>query len=77
MKSFALARLLEMIGEAASRVSQTTRDRCRQIPWLEIAGMRNRIVHGYDRIDLDVLWQTLVSDLQPLIRELESILKDA
>jgi len=73
----ALLRLLEIIGEAAVRVSQTTRDRHSEIPWPKIVGMRNRLVHGYDQIDLEVLWQTLDQDLKPLINSLKEILSAA
>ncbi len=69
----ALVRLLEIVGEAASKVSQRTRAKNPQIPWPQITGMRNRLVHGYDQIDLDILWQTLGQDLQPLIDELRKI----
>lgn len=72
--SLALVRLLEMVGEAASKVSNNTRDQHPEIPWAQILGMRNRLVHGYDKIDLDVLWQTLIQDLQPLIDSLTKIL---
>jgi uncharacterized protein with HEPN domain len=71
----ALVRLLEIVGEAASRVSPETRNMCPGIPWPKIVGMRNRLVHGYDQIDLEVLWQTLVQDLQPLVAELQKILE--
>ncbi len=70
----ALVRLVEIVGEAASRVSQKTRKNHPQIPWVDIVGMRNRIVHGYDRVDLDVLWDTVTDDFPPLIAELEKIL---
>ncbi len=72
----ALVRLVEIIGEAAARVSPETQDRYPGIPWKEVVGMRNRLVHGYDSVDLDVLWDTLEDDLPPLIAELEQILKD-
>jgi uncharacterized protein with HEPN domain len=70
----ALARLLEIVGEAASRVSPESRDSFPGIPWPRIVGMRNRLIHGYDQIDLEVLWQTLVQDLQPLIIEIQKAL---
>jgi uncharacterized protein with HEPN domain len=70
----ALVRLVEIVGEAASRVSQKVRRNHPQIPWVDIVGMRNRIVHGYDRVDLDVLWDTVIDDFPPLIAELEKIL---
>lgn len=70
----ALTRLIEVVGEAASRVSKTRRSRYPQIPWPQIIGMRNRLIHGYDAIDLDILWQTVMEELPPLIAELEQIL---
>ena len=51
----ALTRLVEIVGEAANRVSPTTQQAYSQIPWPQIIGMRNRLVHGYDVIDFDVL----------------------
>jgi uncharacterized protein with HEPN domain len=51
----ALTRLVEIVGEAAGRVSEPTRRQNPQIPWLEIIGMRNRLAHGYDVIDLNLL----------------------
>jgi uncharacterized protein with HEPN domain len=71
----ALVRLLEIIGEAGSKVSQETRDKFPSVPWPKIIGMRNRLVHRYDQIDLEVLWQTLMQDLQPLINALQKTLE--
>ena len=64
---------IERIGESATRVPQEIRDANPQIPWGDIIGARNRIIHGYDRIDEDVVWeivQTGVPDLLPKLREL-------
>ncbi len=71
----ALVRLVEIIGEAAGRVSKTTQSQYPEIPWREIISMRNRLIHGYDSFDLDVLWNTVALDLPPLISHLEKILK--
>jgi uncharacterized protein with HEPN domain len=71
--NLALVRLLEIIGEAASRVPIEERPRYPEIPWPQIIGMRNRLIHGYDSIDFDILWQTLVEDLPPLIAALAKI----
>ncbi|HEV3415401.1 MAG TPA: HepT-like ribonuclease domain-containing protein [Pirellulales bacterium] len=71
--NLALTRLLEIVGEAAARVSQVTRDKYSQIPWLAIAGLRNRLIHGYDEVDFDVLWDVVQNDLPTLIVELEAI----
>ena len=53
----ALVRLLEVIGEAASRVSGEDRARYPEVPWPQIVSLRNRLIHGYDAVDLDILWQ--------------------
>ena len=73
----ALTRLLEIIGEAAGRVSQSSRDQHSQIVWSQIVGLRNRLIHGYDQVDCDVLWNIVQNDLPTLIRDLEAILKQA
>lgn len=69
----ALARLLEIVGEAANRVPQETQCQHPQIPWSQIIGMRNRLIHGYDVIDYDLVWDTVTSDLPPLIATLDEI----
>jgi uncharacterized protein with HEPN domain len=66
----AVTRLVEVVGEAASRVSVATRHRYSDIPWPQIIGMRNRLIHGYDVVDWDLLWDTVQSDLPPLIASL-------
>jgi len=71
MLELSLVRLIEIIGEAAARVSLESRTRYPSIPWREVIGMRNRLVHGYDSVDLDVLWDTVELDFPPLIAELE------
>ncbi len=71
----ALIRLIEIVGEAANRLPIEDQSRYRSIPWKEIVGMRNRLVHGYDAIDLDVLWDTVRIDLPKLIEELEKVLE--
>ncbi len=70
----ALMHLVEIIGEAASRVTKETRRQSPGIPWPDIIGMRNKIIHGYDVVDLKILWKTAQEDLPILIAELEKIL---
>jgi len=72
--NLALVRLLEIVGEAAGRVSEQERARHRAIPWPEIIGLRNRLIHGYDAVDLGVLWQIVTEDLPPLMEALERAL---
>ena len=66
-------RLLEIIGEAANQTSREERSRYPEIPWSQIVGLRNRLIHGYDAIDFDILWQILKQDLPLLIAALGKI----
>ncbi len=63
-------RFIEVIGEAASKVSAETRAKYPDVPWLEIIGMRNRLVHGYASVDHDIVWAVVTSDLPALLRNL-------
>jgi uncharacterized protein with HEPN domain len=71
----AIVRLVEVIGEAGTRVSQQQRTAHPQIPWAQIVGARNRLIHGYDQIDLDILWDILELDLPLLVEQLEEMLR--
>jgi uncharacterized protein with HEPN domain len=66
---------IEIIGEAASKVSKETREQFSEIPWAVIVAMRNRLIHVYYDIDLDRVWDTIMDDLPPLAVALESILR--
>lgn len=70
----ALTRLVEIIGEAAARTGEETRQLFPAIPWPQIIGMRNRLIHGYDQVDLQVLWNTITEDLPPLVQTLKESL---
>jgi len=72
--NLAVVRLLEVLGEAASRIPSDVRARHPQIQWTQIVGMRNRLIHAYDFVDFNTIWQTLTIDLPPLITQLEQIL---
>lgn len=65
---------LEIIGEAARRVSQEFRDLHPEIPWQDMAGMRNRIIHEYFRVNLAAAWDTVQNDLPGLIALLEPLI---
>lgn len=69
-----LVRLVEIIGEAAARVSKDMQARHTSIPWEDVVGMRNKLIHGYDQVDLGILWDTVTDDLPQLIQELEAAL---
>ena len=68
-----IAHLVQIIGEAAARVSAPTRDANPELPWRQITGMRHRIVHDYMHVDDDVLWEVATGDLPRLIAVLEKI----
>ena len=72
--ALALMRCIEIVGEAASNVSQESRHAFPEIPWVDIIGMRNQLIHVYAEVDLNVLWKTIVDDLPSLIPMLETIL---
>jgi uncharacterized protein with HEPN domain len=62
---------VQVIGEAASRVSAETRARHPQVPWRQVIGMRHRVVHDYLEVDLEIVWQVISADLPELIAALE------
>ena len=70
----ALVRLLEIIGEAAWGISEPLRSRYPEIPWRYMTGMRNRLIHGYFEVNLDIVWQTVTTQLPPLIPQLQKLL---
>ena len=69
-----LVKCVEIVGEAAGRISEESRAKLPSIPWAPIVGMRNRLVHAYFEIDLDQVWKTVTEDLPPLISQLQDIL---
>jgi len=69
----AVIRALEVIGEAAGRVSAATRDSHPEMPWREITGMRHRLIHGYGEVRLDLVWFVVHNHLHPLIAILDQI----
>ena len=71
----ALVRLVEIVGEAAARVSEPLKIRHPHIPWAEIIGMRNRIVHGYDTVDLDIRWGVIATDLPDVVGQLDHLIE--
>jgi len=61
-----VVRHLQIIGEAATRVSENAQIRFQEIPWGKMIGMRHVLVHGYFDIDLDIVWSVIENDLSPL-----------
>lgn len=71
----AVIRRLEIIGEASSRVSDETQNKYSEVFWKKMKGMRNLLIHEYNYIDTDIIWETVKNNLPPLIKELEKITK--
>ncbi len=71
--SLAVIRLLEIVGEGARRISEPYRTVHPQIPWRLITGTRDRLAHGYDQINYDIVWTILTDELPPLIAALERL----
>lgn len=69
--ALAVVKCLEIMGEAANRLSNERRRGIPDVPWDDVIAMRHRLVHDYSRIDLDVVWRTLEEDLPPVIEALE------
>ena len=75
--SSAIMREFEVLGEAASAISTTTRSQFPQIPWKAVIGMRNQLIHAYFDVDHDIVWKTIqiaIPDLIPKIEEIIAIL---
>lgn len=73
--AFALVRLLEIIGEAANQTSEEFRISHSEMPWRSMTATRNRLIHGYFDVDLDVVWAISSQDIPSLITHLKKILE--
>jgi uncharacterized protein with HEPN domain len=73
MLLFALVRAIEIIGEAASKVSDEVRVAYPEIPWKPIIGMRNRLIHAYFEIDADILWVAATLEIPALLARLQAL----
>ncbi len=71
-----ISHAIALIGEAASQISEVTRDQYPHIKWSQIIGMRNFLIHQYRRVDTDVIWQTATINVAELVNQLEKILSD-
>ena len=71
--NFAVVRTLEIVGEATKRLPEFIREQYNDVPWKDMAGMRDRIVHGYDMIDLRIVWDTVrerIPAIKPIIQQI-------
>lgn len=74
MLAYAVVRVIEIIGEAAARVTEETRTQHANLPWRNMIGIRNRIVHDYHGVNLDIVWEVATRNIPELVPELEKIL---
>ena len=72
--NLALTRLVEIIGEAADRIPGSFQEQHPEIEWSQIIGMRNRLIHGYDEVDFDILWNVVKHDIPALSKILEELI---
>ncbi|MDR3627063.1 MAG: DUF86 domain-containing protein [Ignavibacteriaceae bacterium] len=70
----AVIRRIEIIGEASARVSQESKKKYSHLPWKEMKGMRNLLIHEYDDINLDEVWNTVKNELPGLIKQIEELI---
>lgn len=70
----AILKAIEIVGEAAGRLSDATRNAHPEIPWTQVIGMRHRLVHGYFEVNLERVWETVQRDIPALIVQLEPLL---
>ena len=74
--NFAVVRALEIIGEATKRLPMSLRQQYPNIPWRGMAGMRDRIIHGYDSVDLQIVWDVVKRDIRQIKPKIQQILAD-
>lgn len=70
----AVIRRIEIIGEATRRLSQEFRAAHPDIPWQDMAGMRSRLIHGYDEVSLNLVWDVIQHDIPALIAQVEPLI---
>ena len=73
---YAVVRALEIVGEATKRIPQDVRDRYPQVPWRSMAGIRDKLIHDYVSVNLEVVWKTLTEDLPSLLPMIERVLDE-
>lgn len=72
----AVIRNIEIIGEAASKISKKERERIQQIPWKEVVAMRNKVIHEYFEVNVPIIWETIRVDIPILKKNIQNTLKN-
>lgn len=73
---FAVIRAIEVIGEASKNISLDFRKKHKDLPWKEMSGTRDKLIHGYFGVDYEVIWKTIKEDLPPLKEKLEKLVQE-
>ncbi|MCY2988455.1 MAG: DUF86 domain-containing protein [Planctomycetota bacterium] len=73
---YAVVRALEILGEATKRIPPEIRDRHPEVPWRSMAGIRDKLVHDYVSVNLEVVWKTVTEDLPPLLPLVQRVLEE-
>lgn len=72
--AYAVVRALEIVGEAAKRIPQDVRDANPDVPWRAMAGLRDKLIHDYTSVNLEVVWRTIQVDVPPLIAKIRRLI---
>ncbi len=72
--AYAVVRALEILGEATKRIPQSIRDRHPEVPWRAMAGIRDKLIHDYVNVNLEVVWKTVTEDLPALLPLIQHVL---
>ncbi len=75
--TYAVIRALELVGEATKRIPQDVRDKYAEVPWRSMAGIRDKLIHDYMTVNLEVVWKTVTEDLPALLPQIRRIMEDA
>jgi uncharacterized protein with HEPN domain len=76
LKQSAIVREIEVIGEAAKNVSKEIKDKYKEVPWKEIVGTRDKIIHHYFGVDLDIIFEIVKKEIPVLKKQIQKIKED-